>query len=241
MINYKIPKIYFDRYLFRIELHTHTKPASKCSDIIPEKLVETYESLGYDGVVITNHVRPGYSMEDCLRHQTDYYNAKKAAVKIKVYFGVEMTFSDLYDDFLIYGAAPGEMPEMYRFCNEGYKSFIGSPVKKRCIVFTAHPYRNDRVNSDVHIPEIADGIEVFNMHPRVNSDNGFVSRTAWKMGYLTICGTDYHHETHEGMCAILAKELPDDENGLCRLLKSGDYLFEINGNVIIPSHLMIKQ
>ena len=129
-----------------------TKPASKCSDIIPERLVEAYETLGYDGVVITNHVRPGYSLDECLQHKTDYLKAKNAAKNMKVYYGVEMTFNDLYDDFLIYGVDPDEMDIMYSFCNKGYKSFVNSSIRKKCAVFTAHPYRNDRINSDVHIP-----------------------------------------------------------------------------------------
>ena len=71
---------------------------------------------------------------------------------MKVYFGVEITFNDLYNDFLIYGVDSDEMDIMYSFCNKGCKSFVNSSIRKKCAVFTANPYRNDRINSDVHIP-----------------------------------------------------------------------------------------
>ena len=43
------------QYKYRIELHAHTSPASGCSEITPKEMVDTYKSLGYDAVTITNH------------------------------------------------------------------------------------------------------------------------------------------------------------------------------------------
>ena len=40
---------------FKTELHAHTKPASSCSDILPEELVDIYEKNGYTSVTVTNH------------------------------------------------------------------------------------------------------------------------------------------------------------------------------------------
>lgn len=104
-----------------------------------------------------------------------------------------------------------------------------------------HPYRNDRVNSDIYVPWLSDSVESFNMHPRINSENGYMTRTAQQERLLTICGTDYHHETHEGMSAILTRVLLQTITELRDLLRSGEYLFEINGNVIIPSHRMLYE
>ena len=44
-----------EEYRYRIELHAHTNPASGCSDVTPQEMVEIYHTLGYDGIVITNH------------------------------------------------------------------------------------------------------------------------------------------------------------------------------------------
>ena len=112
---------------------------------------------------------------------------------------------------------------------------------KKSIVFTADPYRDDRIGVPIRVPELSDGVESINMHPRVNSDNGFVTRTAWRDKLLTICGTDCHNAGHEGMAALLVKRLPDTIQCLRKLLASGDFLFEINGNVVLPSHLMTRK
>ena len=93
---------------------------------------------------------------------------------------------------------------------------------------------------DFHLEDMTDGVEAFNMHAEVNSDNGYMTRIAYRDNLLTICGSDYHHEGHEAMSALLVKKIPDTTQELKELLKSGDYLFEINGNVIIPSHRMIR-
>ena len=42
------------------------------------------------------------------------------------------------------------------------------------------------------------------------------------------------------MSALLVKKVPDTVEELRDLLGSGDYLFEVNGNIIIPSHKMIR-
>ena len=134
---------------------------------------------------------------------------------------------------------PNDLSELHRFVLEGSQAFLNSPIRKKCIVFTAHPYRNDRVGAECYVPTIADGVETFNLHPCVNSDNGFMSRYASEKQYLTICGSDYHHNGHEAMAGLLVRQLPEDEVGLASLLRSGDYLFEFNENIVIPSHRMI--
>ena len=78
MREYKLPELSFSEYRYRIELHAHTKPASRCSDIIPERLVEAYAALGYDTVVLTNHIRPNYTLDDCLQHIRDFQKAQAA-------------------------------------------------------------------------------------------------------------------------------------------------------------------
>ena len=49
----------FKQYPYRIELRAHTTPASSCSNLKPEELVQLYHEKGYDGLVITNHFDPG--------------------------------------------------------------------------------------------------------------------------------------------------------------------------------------
>lgn len=142
--------------------------------------MEVYSSPGYDAVVLANYIRPSYTREDCLRHIEDYREAASAAshTALTILFGVEMTFEDLWGDYLIYGVMPDDTEMLYFYCHEGYKAFASSPLRRRTVVFTAHPYRNNRIGEDLHIPELADGAESINLHPWVNSENGFMTRTA---------------------------------------------------------------
>ena len=52
--------------------------------------------------------------------------------------------------------------------------------------------------------------------------------------FIKTCGTDFHHEGHQGLGATLTKTLPEDSVGIAEILKSRDYLFDVAGNIIIP-------
>jgi len=243
MIPFICPEIDINAYKYRMEMHAHTWPASSCSEKFPAEVVKIYSDIGYDAVVLTNHIRPKHDADVCRRHVEDYEAAVEAAkgTGLKILFGVELTFPDIQGDYLIYGVEPADMPAIFESLKQGYRCLAASPERAKSIVFSAHPYRNDRIGAELYIPELSDGVESFNMHPCVNSENGFMTRTAYNENLLTICGSDYHHENHEGMSALLVKKIPDTVTELRDLLRSGDYLFEINGNVIIPSHRMIRK
>ena len=40
---------------YKYELHCHTAGVSQCASIKPKELVNHYEKLGYDGIVLTDH------------------------------------------------------------------------------------------------------------------------------------------------------------------------------------------
>ena len=41
-------------YLF--EMHAHTSQTSRCGEVPAEQVVNTFKNLGYDGIVITDHM-----------------------------------------------------------------------------------------------------------------------------------------------------------------------------------------
>ena len=47
-------------------------------------------------------------------------------------------------------------------------------------------------------------------------------------------GTDLHHWGHEGACALRTKVLPENEEQLVEILRSGDYIFDIGGYPMLP-------
>ena len=52
---------------------------------------------------------------------------------------------------------------------------------------------------------------------------------------IKTAGSDFHHKGkgHEGVSALRTKTLPKDSFELAKILKSGDYLFEIGGDSIV--------
>ena len=227
-------------YKYRIELHAHTKPASPCSEILSEELVKTYHELGYDAVTVTNHfvkwIFREQTKEQALEsYLKDYEDACRAAEKygMKVYLGAEVRFEDYINDYLVYGVNRDILSECYDYFDEGVDAFRREVTLDDSVFIQAHPFRNDMVLVD---PEILDGIEVFNLHPGHNSRVGLASKYAKEKSFgIITAGSDYHHKDkgHEGVTALRARCLPEDSFELAKLLKSGDYLFEIGGSQII--------
>ena len=57
---------------YKYEIHSHTKESSRCGKLSAMELVKKYKSLGYSGVVITNHYSP------MTFHFNEFFNKKKA-------------------------------------------------------------------------------------------------------------------------------------------------------------------
>ncbi len=227
-------------YKYRIELHAHTKPASPCSEILPEELVKTYHELGYDGVVVTNHfvkwIFREQTKEEALdSYLKDYEDTCRAAEKygMKVYLGVEVRFEDHINDYLVYGVNREILSECYDYFDEGVDAFRREVLLPESVFLQAHPFRRDMVLVD---PELLDGVEAFNMHPGHNSAIGIATRYAYENKFdIITAGSDFHHKGkgHEAVSALRTKILPEDTFELAEVLQSGDYILEIGGNAII--------
>lgn len=228
-----------NEYKFKVELHAHTSPASSCSQIPPEEMVKIYKSLGYDAVTLANHFMYEYcslSKKEMIdRFFSDFEKASETGEKlgIKVILAAEIRFTENDNDYLVFGFSREAAEEIYDYLPYGVDNFRNNYKMPDSVFLQAHPFRNgmEKVN-----PEILDGIEVFNMHPNHNSRIGLASLYAAECNFPIItAGTDFHHlnRQHEGLSAIRTKTLPENSYDLARLLKSGDYLFEIAGNNIV--------
>lgn len=235
-------------YPYRIELHAHTKPQSRCSEILPEEIAETYKKLGYDGVCVTNHFM-GYNLnidgeylegetkeEKLAYYLSGYKDTKKAGEKIglRVYLGLEIRFSkENENDYLIYGVDDEITSRCYDNFREDLETFRKNVSLPNSVFVQAHPFRNgmERVS-----PELLDGVETFNMHPGHNASIAVACRYAKENGLkIKTVGGDYHHKNrgHEGVSALRTKVLPEDSFELAEILKNGDYLFEIGGDALV--------
>ena len=133
--------------MFKYEMHLHTRQGSKCAASEGKEYVEFYRSLGYTGMVVTDHFFHGNTRPDRKLpwHQYmeeflgGYSDAKEAAEgkDFDVFFGVEELF-DCLDEYLIYGLEPEwfishpEIKDMkIRIFDEGIKSIEldGKPIE----------------------------------------------------------------------------------------------------------------
>lgn len=228
-----------EKYVYKTELHLHTFPASGCSEIPPEKAVETYKNLGYDSIVVCNHFAPcspfytGNKEPDVSTYLADYDKALEAGQKcgLNVILGCEIRFSENSNDYLLFGIDRETLDWAYDYLDKGIEAFSEAFRSSDRLLFQAHPFRNGMVQVE---PHLLDGIETFNMHPNHNSRVALASKYAKQHDLIPVAGTDYHHFGHEGLVALLTKTELKTGADIVNVLKSRDYLFEIGGSIVLP-------
>ena len=230
----------FEEYKYKYDLHIHTSPVSPCGDFAPEDVVDKHIALGCEGIVITNHFQPRLvekfeNHRDFVDHfLNDYRKGKEYAEKkdFNVILGIEIRFPQDTNDYLIYGVDEDDVYKALDYIFTDYETFYKGFKNNRNLVIQAHPFRTGCFLQNT---DILDGIEVFNLHPGHNSAIGFAAKAAYEAPHLLRTGgTDFHHETHQGMCATRFKERVTDSFHLAELLKSKDYIIDIWGNKILP-------
>ncbi len=228
-----------EEYRYKYDLHVHTSPASPCGQVDPETTVKHYAELGFNGIVVTNHFRDyvfGHMpKEEALAfYLNDYRKAKEAGKKygLDVILGLETRYPEYANDYLVYGVDEQDAARAFDYIYKDYRTFYNEFKSDKNLLIQAHPYRNDMVRRS---PEILDGIEVYNLHPHHNARIALAAQLAKDNPHFIITGgTDFHHEGHQGMCAMRSKKKISDSCELVRVLKSKDYVFDIWGQIILP-------
>ena len=227
-----------EEYRYKIEMHAHTSPASRCSHLNAEELFDGLLAHGYHVVVLTNHFGGDSDEEDIQDQLVAFAQAKKEAEQrgITVLLGAEYR---LYvddekkerRDFLVYGVdeeflrMTGPLP--IDCVHEFHDKYCG-PDR---IVLQAHPMRSGILADTAHI----DGLETYNMCTNDNSECTSVSLHALENNVpIVTAGSDIHEICHFGACALRAKVRPKNNKELIDLLRSGDYFFEIGGMPVFP-------
>ncbi len=218
-----------------IDLHVHTKELSSCSTVSIEEAIERYAKIGYDAIVVTNHLSKwsiGYREMESWESFIDGFmapvkNAKEYGEKhgIKVFFGCELRFHDDGNDYLIYGITEEFLKNTPDIMAMGIGKLHSITKDLGFLIFQAHPFRNGQ---KITPPEYLDGIEVGNGHPRHNGRNDIARIWADAYGLLSAAGSDFHEEGDEGTGGILTFVDVKDEAGLCEVLKSKNYRLIMN-------------
>ncbi len=96
-------------YLF--DTHVHTAESSACGEVAAEGVVARYRSLGYNGIIVTDHVNAynfsklGSTYNEQAENWLKGYRTAKAAAGdgFTVILGMEIRFLDYNNDYLVYG------------------------------------------------------------------------------------------------------------------------------------------
>lgn len=199
--------------MYKYDTHVHTREVSPCGHVKAREVVQLYKEMGYDGIIITDHYYDDFfqslgkiSWEDKIETYLDGY--KKAVeegnkIGITVLLGIELRFTENYNDYLLYGMTEEflkENPELYTL---GLKEFSRLIEKQDILLFQAHPYRKGMEVAD---PQYIHGIEVFNGNPRHDSKNHKALSFARKNSLLMSSGSDFHQVEDVAKGGILVSE-----------------------------------
>lgn len=219
---------------YKYELHCHTAETSECAAIGAADAVEFYKSIGYSGMVITDHYSfLTFGTQSSFKRQIDvdkylrgYHNALEAAGDdFTVLLGMEIRFFATTNDYLVYGIDEDFVRNNGNMLFKGEKRFYNLVKKQGAVIVQAHPFRPyiHRAN-----PKYIDGCEIFNGKDRDKDFNQKAQEWAKKEKFdIVTGGADFHRESQKGNASgIITDEKIHDNADLVRILKSGNY--EIN-------------
>ncbi|MBE7027169.1 MAG: PHP domain-containing protein [Ruminococcaceae bacterium] len=184
--------------MFKLETHCHTSEVSVCGKVSACDIVDAYIEAGYSGIVITDHFnrvtflnKPELKTREIADYFLTGYRAAREAAKgrIDVLLGMELTFYENDNDYLVYGVTEKFIKKNPNIMDMGIERFSKLARDNGMIIFQAHPLRNHMC---IINPSLLDGYEVFNANARHDSRNDVVQMWAQKFGKAMSSGSDYH-------------------------------------------------
>lgn len=188
-----------------VDLHCHTLPHSTCSSLRPEELADLARERGLDGICLTEHdyLHTPAELQD-LRRRTGFL----------VFGGVELT-TDL-GHVLGYGLLP-----TVSSLATAQAAFDHSASSKG-LLYLAHPARDGLLRVDARTVTFFESVEAIN-----GSDSRLqnLSASGLARGFRLpgIGGSDCHSPEEVGRAATEFATTFEDEAGLVRALRSGEY------------------
>ncbi len=213
-------------------MHLHSSEVSRCADVPCEEIATIYENLHYDGIVITNHMNPQTFTNAGIENApwsekaeffiSGYRKLKKLTKgKITVLLGMEITFYNMPNDYLVYGIDEDFIKSTGDLMALTPKSFSALAHENGFLFLQAHPFRRDMKIVDW---KILDGYEVFNGNPRHYSSNEIAESWAkYHEKNIVTSGSDFHEYEDAGMGGIYFKEPINTNADLLKALQSGNY------------------
>lgn len=215
------------------EMHLHTKETSNCGKMPAAETVESYISLGYNTIVVTDH----FSTHTYYKYNYDSLNwqdkvdiflkgfnsAKEAANgRINILLGMELRFDSDSDpnDYLVYGVEESFLRDNKDLLNMNISSFSALARKNGLMIYQAHPFRFGMKITNV---KYLDGIEVCNRNIEHDSHNDIAALWAEKFGLKKAAGSDHHQKGNEGLAGIISRREITSNKLLLDTLANQDY------------------
>lgn len=196
--------------------------------------IEFYKSIGYSGLVITDHYSfLTFGTDSAFKRQIDvdkylkgYHCALEAAGDdFTVLLGMEIRYFATTNDYLVYGIDEDFLRKNGNMLFKGPRRFYKLVKESGAIIVQAHPFRPyiHRAN-----PKYIDGCEIFNGKDKDKDLNQKAQAWAKKEKFQIVTGgADYHRESQRGnVSGIITEEKINTNDDLVRILRNGRY--EIN-------------
>ncbi|MBQ9849477.1 MAG: PHP domain-containing protein [Clostridia bacterium] len=217
---------------FLFDTHIHTKESSACGEVRAADIVARYKSLGYDGIIVTDHMqkkgidRFGGTYEENIGCFLKGYHACKALAdeKFKVILGMEIRFLENDNDYLVYGFDEDFLYSRDLAHIPTLEDFMPIAKENGLAVFQAHPFRNDMV---IMPPDIVDGIEVYNGHGNHDSRNDIAWHWAEKFGFRKLSGSDFHGVLTMEPGGVYFEDEINDSKDVAKALLSNKYSLKV--------------
>ena len=188
--------------MYTYEMHCHTAETSKCSRIVGADLIDFYPSLGYTGVVITDHCVNGNTTvpaelpwaERVELFAEGYRAAKRRGdeIGVDVFFGWEFSIRGCGNDFLTYGLDIDWL-HAHEDCDQLHiNDFCDLVHRDGGYVVHAHPFREAGYIDMIRlVPRKVDAVETINAC-RKPFENRMADQYAGNYGLHGFCGSDNH-------------------------------------------------
>ena len=222
--------------MYKTEAHAHTKEVSRCSVISAEDLVKIYADAGFHTLFITDHINvpslaglgEGLSWSERMdAFYGGYLAAREAGERlgVRVLFGVEINFTvpkGCANDYLVYGMDIDTLKSLPDLNLGSLAEFYPIAREHGALVIQAHPYRD---NSCYPTPELVDGVEVFNSHPRHANYNSAAAALADEHNLLRTVGSDVHMAGDANRAYFLTEEPINTVEDFIRAVREGSAEF----------------
>jgi predicted metal-dependent phosphoesterase TrpH len=212
--------------IYKIDTHVHTSEISFCGRVKSSELVHLYKNSGYYGVIITDHYCKEFfeslgktnweeKVDIFLKGYKNAFNEGRK-VGLNVFLGMEIRFTENWNDYLIYGFGENFLKEYKELYNLGLRKFRKLTQPKGILIFQAHPFRQGMTPAN---PLFLDGVEVFNGNPRHSSGNHLAYSFAKKNNLIMSSGSDFHRVEDLATGGIIISKAVDTSKELAELMQ----------------------